>query len=133
MPSQGDLGGLAKAVADGDPESVTELFKQTESRFSDIEGASKIRSAFAKVRREFRDDQPDRAQAAALLDTAMAEYAEEVGWRRSAVTALGANLADYDEFLKDSIGLRLQPRLSVAQAEEIASCKSNHQDISLYF
>jgi len=40
---------------------------------------------------------------------------------------------DYDNLLKDSIGLRSQNRLNKDQALEVARCNSNHRDIALRF
>ena len=42
-------------------------------------------------------------------------------------------LLDYDNLLKDSIGLRSQNRLNKDQALEVARCNSNHRDIALRF
>ena len=57
----------------------------------------------------------------------------EVEWRRQAAMALAPALQSYNEAIKDSIGLRLQDRLSDEQAEEVARCKAFHRDISLNF
>ncbi len=60
-------------------------------------------------------------------------HATEVAWRQQASTQLLAGLDKYDDAIKSSIGLRMQARLTVDQAEEIAGCQAVHRDISLNF
>ena len=60
-------------------------------------------------------------------------YATGVAWRRRAAAELAADLEDYDNAIRDSIGLRLQERLTTDQASRIADCLSVHRDISLDF
>ena len=42
-------------------------------------------------------------------------------------------LNQYDDAIKDTIGLRLQERLTKKQAKIVSSCKAIHRDISLNF
>ncbi len=60
-------------------------------------------------------------------------HAAEVAWRQQASTQLSAGLDEFDDAIKNSIGLRMQARLTVDQAEEIAGCQAIHRDISLNF
>ena len=46
---------------------------------------------------------------------------------------IGAQLVNFDNSIKDTIGLRLQERLTKEQAKFVASCRSIHRDISLNF
>ncbi|KAA3619227.1 MAG: C4-dicarboxylate ABC transporter permease [Proteobacteria bacterium] len=124
---------LRDVVRGDSGDAVVETFKETESLFSDFDDVSDIRSAFSKVRREFRNDEADRDKAAAMLDEAIDAYRAEVSWRRAAATSLHDRLTAYEALLRPSIGTRLQPRLTVEQAEEVASCRSEHRDISPYF
>ena len=39
----------------------------------------------------------------------------------------------FDDAIKDTIGLRLQERLTKKQAKIVSSCRSIHRDISLNF
>ncbi|MCH6582662.1 MAG: hypothetical protein ACE10A_11685 [Acidiferrobacterales bacterium] len=60
-------------------------------------------------------------------------HAAEVAWRQQASTQLSAGLDEYDDAIKNSIGLRMQARLTVDQAEKIASCQAIRRGISLNF
>ncbi|MBL4578968.1 MAG: hypothetical protein JKY05_00805 [SAR324 cluster bacterium] len=63
----------------------------------------------------------------------MAIYFQEINWRQLAVNELAQPLANYEFLLKDSIGLRMQKKLNKDQALAVATCKSSHEDISLFF
>ena len=94
---------------------------------------SAINSPLSKARRLFRSDTPDREEAAKLLAQSLERFAEEVAWRLEAAERLGAPLNAYNAAIADTIGLRLQERLSTEQAADIAACLSHHRDISLDF
>ena len=57
----------------------------------------------------------------------------EVAWRQSAKTTLLPGLQAYEAVIRDTIGVRLQSRLTRDQALEMANCTSAHRDISLHF
>ena len=63
----------------------------------------------------------------------MTIYYLEIEWRQRALKELSQPLANYDMLLKDSIGLRLQKKLSVEHGKSVAACKSTHEDLSLFF
>ena len=58
---------------------------------------------------------------------------DEVTWRERAKTTLLPGLQAYEAAIRNTIGLRLQSRLSREQALDMASCTSGHRDISLHF
>lgn len=110
-----------------------ETIKLAEDALGELDGISKIKSSLSRARRALKDDEPDRAKAEGELDKALALYQEEVSWRQQAADQILPALNDYDATIRDSIGLRMQTRLTTAQAEEIAACQSIHRDISLNF
>ena len=46
---------------------------------------------------------------------------------------MGPALASYDDGVRDSIGLRLQRRMTPEQIRSVAICQSVHRDVSLQF
>ena len=60
-------------------------------------------------------------------------FDKEVKWRKDAAENLMPKLKEYNLVIKDNIGLRLQSRLTTAQAKYVAMCNSTHRDISLNF
>ena len=43
------------------------------------------------------------------------------------------SIKSFDNSIKNTIGLRLQEKLTKEQAKYVAACKSKHKDISLNF
>ncbi len=127
---------LADPIAEATPEQVTESIKEVERQLNELDGTGDIVSPLSKARREFRVREgklPNRERAAGLLAEAQEKFQAELKWRQQAAKDLSPALADYDQAIRASIGLRLQKRLTTAQAEEIAECLSHHRDISLNF
>ncbi|MDD9885490.1 MAG: TRAP transporter large permease subunit [Gammaproteobacteria bacterium] len=143
---------LENRIAAAPAEQAMAAIAQLESSLGDIAGASPIRAALAKSRRALKaidaDDTSDstsdsnsnradttvaRTESARLLHEARALFAAELAWRNAAAQSLGAELERYNDTVKTTIGLRLQPRLTTAQAKDIAACQSAHRDISLSF
>ncbi len=127
------LAGLEPVVAETAPEEAMETIQDVQRAFDGLDGTRDISSNLRKARRALRGDAPDREEAAARLAEARELYAAEVAWRERAARELGPELAAYDKAIRSSIGLRLQERLTTAQAEEVAACQAEHRDISLHF
>ena len=122
---------LRPVIANDPPEQAMETIKLAEGALGELDGVSKIKSS--RARRALKDDEPDRAKAEGELDKALTLYQEEISWRQQATDRILPALNDYDATIRDSIGLRMQKRLTTEQAEEIAACQSIHRDISLNF
>ena len=131
-----EIKGLAETIRSKDPEAAMEDIQAMESRVGDIEGAGDIRSALSKARRELRTTntrQPD-------VDAALTEHAEavaaleaDIAWRVDAAEALLPQVEAYEDAIDDTIGLRQQDRLPRDVALYVASCNSEHRNISLNF
>ena len=94
----------------------------------------------SKARRQFRGKSESdassaeyREKAQGFLRKAQENFAAEVAWRGRAARELAPGLMAYDQAIADNIGLRLQERLSVEQAESVANCQSHHRDLTLNF
>lgn len=98
-----------------------------------IDGASKIKSAMSKVRRNLKRRTPKLEAALKEFDKAKGLYEEQLDWRAKAATDLAAGVSTYELALRDTIGMRQQPRVTREQGLAIASCQSGHRDISLNF
>jgi len=118
------------------PDEAMERIQAVERAVGEIEGAGDVRSPLAKARRALRargNRQPDPEQARDHLAAAREAYAAEAAWRERAERELSEPLAAYDAAIRDTIGLRLQERLSVEQAKTVAGCQADHRDVSLHF
>ncbi len=127
------LEGLGAVVANDPADRAIDAIKSAGKALSALDGAGAISSKLSKARRALKGDNPDREKAAALLVEGLDLYAAEVAWRLRAASELAAGLETYDTAIQDSIGLRLQERLTSDQASKIAGCQSLHRDISLDF
>ncbi len=124
--------GLHQVIREDDVETAMDKIKSVENALSDIKNASKIKSPVSKARRALKAD-GDRDKAAGELVKAIELLDQEIEWRQRGQQMLLPQLSKFDAVIKNNIGLRLQPKLSVDQAESLASCLAHHKDISLNF
>ncbi|MXZ81248.1 MAG: TRAP transporter large permease subunit [Gammaproteobacteria bacterium] len=123
---------LEAGVTPENLDHVIEQFKLTEIDLGALAGVNDIRSSLTASRRAVSGEEVNVSEAIALHEAAVAELERELSWRKSA-DGLRSALGEYDEAIRDTIGLRLQRRLTQDQAEDVASCLSGHRDISMSF
>jgi hypothetical protein len=103
-----------------------------ESSLSSIKNAHPVKSKLSKARRALKKTQ-DRDKASGQLVKALQILEVEIEWRTSAKKKFSHGLEQFDNVVKNTVGLRMQDRLKIEQAEEIAGCLAHHKDISLAF
>ena len=123
---------LAPTIENNQAAMAIEAIKSVESQLGDFDGISKIKSQLSKSRRALKGDNPDIEAAKRHQAEAMSLLAAELKWRDRASSLLPA-LRDYDNVIKSTIGVRLQPRFTKALAKQIAACRAVHRDVSLHF
>ena len=124
---------LETAIVNEPAEVAIERIEKTEKALGQVAGTSAIKSKLSKARRALKGNEPDPEKAIQILSEGIELYAAEVDWRHRAAAEIAPALASYDNAIKDSIGLRLQRRLTADQIKEVASCQSVHRDFSLQF
>ena len=107
--------------------------KSIEKILNEIAGAELIKEKLSKARRTLKKDDADINKINTLLDEANEIYMYEKEWRAKAEKELLPQLNKFDDSIKDTIGLRLQEKLTKEQAKYVAACRSTHTDISLNF
>jgi len=107
--------------------------KSIEKIINEIAGAELIKEKLAKARRSLKKDDADIHIINTLLDEANEIYMLEKEWRAKAEKELLPQLIKFDDSIKNTIGLRLQEKLTKEQAKYVAACRSTHTDISLNF
>jgi len=130
---EGDLKGLKAVIANESREVAAERIAELAKRIAKIEGARTIRRMLLDARRAVRAKTPDLDKAAAKLDEAVALHGAELAWRQRAARELAEGIAEYDGAIRTTIGLRLLQRLPKEEALSVASCMSDHRNISLHF
>ena len=128
-----DLAAIGPDLEGADPEQMEERLKDLRDRFSDAEAGDELSDALRDARRPFRDDNPDLAAVREALAEAGTAFEAELAWRRAAAEEILPGLRQYVGALDDTIGLRSQPRMPHDVALDVAACRANHRDISLYF
>ena len=93
----------------------------------------RVKSGLSKARRALRGDNPKLEKAAAEITRAHEQMQIEITWHKHAANELANDLETYDQAIANTIGMRMQERLTPDQAESIASCLAVHKDLSLHF
>ncbi len=127
------IAGLEPIIENEPAETAMNRIEEVEKALGQLDGVSNIKTRLSRARRALRGEQPERGKAREHLEEALALLAQENAWRGEGAERLAAPLQRYHDEIKSSIGLRMQDRLSVAQAEAVAECQSVHRDISLNF
>jgi len=128
-----EIEGLRSIIESSPFEEAAAKVAAVRSNAGSVAGARKTRSALAKVRRALRGRSPDKQKAQELLDKALADFDAELTWRKAASAEVLPKLSAYEEKVRNTIGLRQQPRLPKTYAIDMASCLANHRDVSLQF
>ena len=130
---RGEIEEMKDIVGNTEPAEAALKFKEIEKLVGRIEGARDIRSLLSKARRALKAKVPDPEKALDFIDQALDAHAGEMNWRGQAKEQLLPGLQAYEAAIRDTIGLRQQPKLPLEQVKEIVGCLSLHRDISLYF
>ncbi|MGA7973493.1 MAG: TRAP transporter large permease subunit [Pseudolabrys sp.] len=128
-----ELQDLRGVINSQEPKKAADTIEATMTKLGGIAGASEIRSELYHARRALIAKTPDKDAALKALDKTMATYDKDVAWRQKAAQDVLPGLKAYEAEIRDTIGLRKQPKLPHAIVPEIAMCTSHPRDISLYF
>ncbi len=107
--------------------------KKIEKKLDEIAGAEIIKEKLSKARRTLKKDNADKNKIYSFIDEAKNIYILEKEWRKKAENELLPQLIKFNNSIKNTIGLRLQEKLTKDQAKYVAACRSIHKDISLNF
>ncbi len=124
---------LIDHVNNNEPADSVDTLAAASKRFGKIEGAKKISSEISKARKAVKAKKPSTEKALKALEKAQTEYDDQMQWRAQAATTLSAPIAEYEQAIRSTIGIRQQSKLSRQQALYVAACDAEHRDISLNF
>ncbi|MEL6372589.1 MAG: TRAP transporter large permease subunit [Pseudomonadota bacterium] len=128
-----EVAGLRKALEELDRKAARKAVKDVVRKLNRVKGARRIGSSLNRVARTLRRRTPNMEKAQSQLAKAIERFDQDVAWRQRARTDLLPGLQTYEAAIRDTIGLRLQPKIPREQALFIAGCNANHRDISLNF
>lgn len=124
--------GLQPMISLGESGAVMEAIKKMESSLSELGQVQGVKAALSRARRVLKKA-GDREEALHHLQQALQQMEIEIDWRSRAQQEFLPGLMRFDQRIRHTVGLRLQPRLSIDRAEDIAACLAQHRDISLAF
>jgi len=130
------LRGLRDLIATGDADAAIDTVQEFERTLRDVEGSDDVKSPLSKARRALKarsGQEPDREKALEEYAEAVAAYEAQLVWRAEAEKSLKGEVAAYLDGIRETLGARVQNRLSRDQALFLAACQSDHRDISLNF
>jgi len=128
-----DLKQLGDRIKGLKPKQASKVIATTSKMFNSIKGTRDIKKNLSKAGRALRGKKANPEKARKFLEKAIAAYQQDLQWRQRASKELLPGLKEYDLAIRDTIGLRLQPRLPKKQALIVAACNSVPRDISLNF
>jgi tripartite ATP-independent transporter DctM subunit len=124
---------LLDVIRDQSADEAMKAIKIVEFDVDSLTEMHRVKSKLSKSRRALRGDNPDREKAASLVTQALEQMKSEIKWHQRAASELAAELEAYDQVIASTIGMRMQERLTLEQAESIASCLAVHKDLTLHF
>ena len=127
-----ELTEMRATIESGDPKQTHSMVSALSKKFS-MAGAEKIKSGLGKARRALKRKKPDIKKALKEFDRAQKAYTKQLEWRAKAKGEFTDSVSTYEVAMRDTIGMRQQQRMTREQGLSIASCQSNHRDISLNF
>ena len=129
----GAIEALAGQIENSEPADAISAIEELSDQFSDIAGASKIKTGLSKARRALKAKKPSAEKALKQLAAAQKEYDEQMQWRIAAESEIADQVAQYESTIRSTIGARQQSKLNREQVLYVASCDAGHRDISLNF
>ena len=109
------------------------LAKALNAELSKLVGVADIKSPLAKMQRELKKNGFDKDKIFGFFDDIQTQYQKDKEWRMNAGENMLVGISQYEEEIRDTIGLRNQEKLERSQVLEIAKCLSHHRDLSLNF
>ena len=114
-------------------QDIENILKIFEKNFNDFNEVSHVKKPIKNVRKLLKKNSENINEAINLIDESYKILENEINWRLKGKNLLLNDLQDLSILGKKTFGLRKQDRLTKEQALYLASCKSVHEDISLYF
>ena len=112
---------------------IVEVIKDFERLFNPFKDTSDIKKPLKKARKLLKKNYDKKTEALDLINESKKLFLIEKNWRLKGSQVVLSDLIDLSNTGSETFGLRKQDKLNKEQAIYLASCKSVHEDISLYF
>jgi len=121
------------AIRDTPPDEGLEAIDSLELDLGELAETYRIAAKLSPAKRALRGENPDRETALTEVTRAAEQLRSEITWHQRASRELAEDLEKYNKSIAQTIGMRMQERLTPEQAESIATCRAVHTDLTLYF
>ena len=112
---------------------IIEIIKNFERLFNPFNDTAEIKKPIKKARKLLKKNFDKKDEALNLIVESKSVYISEKEWRLKGSKVLISDFIQLSNTGVETFGLRKQDNLNDEQALYLASCKSVHEDISLYF
>ena len=102
-------------------------------KMGEISGTEELADKLDELISVIDTEEIDRNNILSVSNEVFELFYREVIWRNEASKSFAKKLDEYDLAISETIGLRLQERLTKKQAKYVSRCRSVHRDISLNF
>ena len=128
-----DIDNLKVNLSNNDFANALSAIDSLFEKLGEISGTEEFADKLDDLASAIDSDEIDTNKVETVSKEAFALFISEITWRKSAAQNLTEKIDNYELAIRDTIGLRLQSRLTKEQAKYVAKCKSVHRDISLNF
>jgi len=124
---------LSELIMNSTKAEAIDAIKKIEEEMDEISGIDSIKEKISKSRRSLKKDELNLNEILIIFSKVKNLLIIETEWRNIAENEILPALIKFDKEIMNTIGLRLQEKLTKKQAKKIAACRSIHNDISLNF
>ncbi len=114
-------------------EVILTRIKESYGALSTMAGASDAAKLLSNARRSLDGTSPNMVNVATALDQALAAISVEITWRTAIKAGPYPQLAVFETYSRESLGVREQDRLNETQVKAITPCLAKHRNIVLHF
>ncbi|MGM0584205.1 MAG: TRAP transporter large permease subunit [Pseudomonadota bacterium] len=128
-----EIEAMRDRIGEEAPADLVDPVTELRDRVGDIEGARDVRGALHDARGALRGNEPDPAAARTAMEEALRLLDADIAWRERAQEELAPGLQAYLDGVTPTIAVRALERMPEDMASAVASCQSQHRDLSLSF
>ena len=128
-----EMNKLKNSLDNSDYENSVSIMDGLFDKLGEISGTEEFANNVDDLISLLDEDEKDLNKVSEKSSEVLSLFDKEISWRSDASKNLMPQLKEYDKVIKETIGLRLQSKLTKEQAIYVSRCNAIHRDISLNF
>ena len=128
-----EMNKLKNSLDNSDYENSVSIMDGLFDKLGEISGTEEFANNVDDLISLLDEDEKDLNKVSEKSSEVLSLFDKEISWRSDASKNLMPQLKEYDKIIKETIGLRLQSKLTKEQAIYVSRCNAIHRDISLNF